>query len=37
MVSGRRFEVVRERESLRELAGGERIPSFLSPGRRTAR
>jgi diaminopimelate decarboxylase len=37
MVSGRRFEVVRERESLRDLAGGERIPSFLSPGRRKAR
>src|SRR5512134_3101892 len=29
MVSGTRFEVVRERESLRELVGGERIASFL--------
>jgi diaminopimelate decarboxylase len=29
MVSGRRFEVVRERESVRDLVGGERIASFL--------
>ena len=29
MVSGNRFEVVRERESLRDLVGGERIASFL--------
>ena len=29
MVSGSRFEVVRERESLRDLVGGERIASFL--------
>lgn len=29
MVSGSRFEVVRERESVRDLVGGERIASFL--------
>jgi len=29
MVSGGRFEVVRERESIRDLVGGERIASFL--------
>jgi diaminopimelate decarboxylase len=34
MVSGARFEVVREREPLRDLAVGERIASFLS-GRKT--
>jgi diaminopimelate decarboxylase len=37
MVSGSRFEVVRERELIRELAGGEREPSFLARGRRKAR
>jgi diaminopimelate decarboxylase len=37
MVSGGRFEVVRERESLREIVGRERIASFLSAGRRKAR
>jgi diaminopimelate decarboxylase len=36
MVSGARFEVVREREALRDLAVGERTASFLS-GRRSKR
>jgi diaminopimelate decarboxylase len=36
MVSGARFEVVREREPVRDLAGGERTASFLS-GRKTNR
>ncbi len=35
MVSGTRFEVVRERETLRDLTRGERRASFL--GRRTSR
>jgi hypothetical protein len=34
MVSGARFEVVRGREPLRDLAAGERIASFLA-GRKT--
>jgi hypothetical protein len=36
MVSGSRFEVVREREPLRDLTRGERTASFLSRrGRKT--
>jgi diaminopimelate decarboxylase len=33
MVSGARFEVVREREPLRDLAAGERTASFLAAGK----
>jgi diaminopimelate decarboxylase len=34
MVSGTRFEIVRERESARDLVRGERQPSFLASRRR---
>ncbi|OGP80664.1 MAG: diaminopimelate decarboxylase [Deltaproteobacteria bacterium RBG_16_64_85] len=37
MVSGARFEVVREREPVRALAGGERTASFLAARRRKPR
>ncbi len=36
MVSGSRFEVVRKRESIRDLARGEKTASFLSPRGRKA-
>lgn len=37
MVSGSRFEVVRMREPVRDLARGERTASFLTPHKRKAR
>jgi hypothetical protein len=36
MVRGSRFEVVRERESIRDLTRGERTASFLARRRRKA-